>query len=97
MTGDLYPTDDVCAGVIRLPIPSHAFTPFPVDTFRVERRLRHTTTDDRPGVVRGLVAQALEELGRTHLAVCIAPGPGCDECWWISKAVAAARAGGWLG
>lgn len=79
-----------------MPVPSSAFVPFPSDAFRVGRRLHHTMVADQPALVRQLVGQALEELGRTHLAVCISPGPDCDECFWISKALAATRAGSWL-
>lgn len=92
----LGPWDDAPSSAYRLRVPSRAFEPFPSDTFRVGRRLQHTGVDDRPGVVRQLVAQALEEQGRSHLLVCISPGVDCDECFWLSKAIAAARAGGWL-
>ena len=87
---------DVSSGVIRMPIPGPAFVPFPSDTFRTTRRLAHTVVSDRGVVARQLAGQAIEELGRTHLALCIAPGVDCDECFWISKAVAAVRAPGWL-
>lgn len=87
---------DMSSGVVRMPLPGPAFEPFPSDTFRVTRRLAHTAVDQRPAVVRQLVAQALEELARSHRAACFAPGMDCDECWWLSKALAAARAGGWL-
>lgn len=90
----------VADGVIRMPVPSEAFRPFPADDFRTARRLAHIVgagaAGEREKVVRQLVAQALEELGRAHLAVCIAPGMDCDECWWLSKAIAPARAAGWL-
>lgn len=87
---------DISTSVFRMPVPSSAFTPFPSDKFRAERRLHFMAVEQRHAASRQLVGQALEELGRTHLALCIAPGPDCDECFWLSKAVAAARAGGWL-
>lgn len=101
MAGDDNATPiEPAAGVIRLPVPSRAFEPFPSDTFRTERRLRHIVGPDavgeRTATAAQLVAQALEELGRAHLAVCIDPGMDCQECWWLSKAVAPARAAGWL-
>lgn len=88
---------DVAEGVIRLPIPSRAFQPFPSDVFRTTRRLAHVLDPvERDATTRQLIGQALEELGRAHLAACFAPGMDCPECWWLSKALAPARAAGWL-
>lgn len=89
---------DLPDGVIRLPIPSTAFVPFPSDVFRTTRRLAHVIDpDEREHTARQLVAQALEELGRAHLAALPAGhGMDCPECWWLSKALAPARAAGWL-
>lgn len=87
-------------GVIRLPVPSRSFEPFPTDQHRTLRRLAHIVGPDAIGereqTARQLVAQALEELGRTHMSMCIDPGSDCPECWWLSKAIAPARAVGWL-
>lgn len=95
------PPVPVADGVIRLPVPSRSFQPFPSDEARTARRLAHIVGPDAVGerelTVRQLIAQALEELGRAHLGLCIAPGSmDCPECWWLSKAIAPARAVGWL-
>lgn len=81
--------------VIRMPIPSRAFVPFPADAAAADRRMRRTPPTHTDAVTLTVIGQALEELGRLHVD-CSARGTSCDHCWWLSKAIAAGRAGGWL-
>lgn len=81
--------------VIRLPVPSRAFVPFDDDVAAAQARRRRVPADQLPTVTVELIAQALEEVGRIH-ATCPGRGTYCDECWWLSRAIAAGRVGGWL-
>lgn len=89
MRGRYWPVEAAPPAVLRVPVPSSAFTPAAVDAVEADRRMARITHDGARDVVTlTVVAQAVEEIGRHHAG----HQPACDTCYWLSKAIAAVRA-----